>query len=393
MADEMTMDVVDNGGMASDFMSAYSQVVDDDGAPIDDGGAAEPQQQAQPQQQQPTQGNQQPPVPQMPQQQQQQPVQGQQQPQGNQEITGFASRFLKQDETGNSVFDAEAAHGFLFPQDGSGFAYRGPNFSQAMQQQAQQAQPQQGEVPQAPTDPKEAYRQERQQQIENWKNQMLVPIQAMREQLGQNIDPATKTFLDHQERIAVDKINRELLPDWELENRDKIFEQREQERTKEARMKQLSEKAAFNQSRLAQALGGEEQLGKFFFGETQRGPDGRVVSHTKGPGEDAVMHLFQLTNPDKINWTGEKLGNAMNEWWTEVSANEQNLALLYKMGRAQLVEELWPQLVGKIGAAKEAEIRGQRRTSLPQPSGVSRAQPTEMNEQQQLNQYFGFETV
>ncbi len=365
--------VVDNEAMTNDYFQEY-QEVDDEGNPTasdhtDTNEGSQP-----PENTQPTSGN------------DQQPDKSGNEGQQNQMPQGFASRFFKQDDEGEQVFDADAAHGFLFDENGPRFAYQ----ARAAQQQPPAQQPQQNQ--EQPNEEVPEWKRpivERQKREEHLMNQMLHPIQRARDTLGQNADPQTQQFLSWQEQQAREYVRNELLPQWEYERQQEQAKRQAEERQETERMAEYREKARINQAALAAKMGGEESFNQFFIGQQVQGPDGKT-QFQKGPASDAVNHLFEMQNPDKASLQGEELRTAMNQWWTKFSANQQNLHLLYELGLANLQRQLWPRLVDKIGAAKEKEIRGQQRAQTPPPSG-SNAIPNEGRKPgtgfQELDQY------
>lgn len=376
MAEMDTSAVVDNEGMANDYFSLYEPVNEDGSSRSDDSPTPAPQQ--------PAQGNEPQAAPQgaqPPQNQGSAPAQPQGQPAPEQ---GFYGRFFKQDEQGNQVFDAEAAHGLLFNPNGPNFSYQG-QFAQS-QQPAQQQQP--GQQPAQPNSQEEVppWKQplvERQNYEKQQAEQLLYGINQMRQQLGEalNQDPATAQFLAHQERLVREHIRDELIPKWEYERQAEQRKTEYEQQQQRERLTEYKSKAQANIGAMASQMGGEDAFNQFFFGQTVQGQDGKQ-QFVKGPATDALYHVFDLQNPDAKGLQGEQLQEKMNNWWHEFSANQNNLAFLYKMGVSELREKYWPKLVDKVGATKEAELRGQQRARMPDPSTL---QGVPQGNQQQMD--------
>lgn len=343
--EEMQGVQVDNEEMANDYFAEYEEIDESTGESLPPEGEDPAQQQ-----QQPSQGNR----------QQQEAQSGeQQQPTTPQ---GFSARFYKQGDDGSQQFDPEAFHGFAFNPNGPRFAYQRQQAAQQMpnQQPAQGNQQPEEEVP--------VWKKpvvERQRYEEQLRERMLYPIQRMREQLGQNLDPNTRMFLERQERLAIEHIRDELVPKWQCEQEETWRKQQYEEIEQRDRARQYEVKANTNIGALANEAGiGNDGLSEFFFGK--QGPDGK---HIPGPATDALNYFFDRDNPDAARLTGQQLQDAYQRWWNEFASNRANLNMLWDFGVAKLQREHWPDMVGKVRATQDTRTQQQHRGAVSQPSG------------------------
>lgn len=342
---------VDNAEMTDDYFSMYEEVDESTGESLPPESEESTQQQQQ-QQQQPAQGNQ----------GRQQQSQGEQQ-QPPTTPQGFSARFYKAGDDGQQQFDADAFHGFAFNPDGPRFAYQRQQVSQQMPNQQQPVQGNQQE-PQEEVPVWKKPVVERQRYEQELRERMLYPIQRMRENLGQNLDPNTRMFLEQQERLAIEHIRDELVPKWQYEQEENWRKQQHEEIEQRDRARQYEMKANTNIGALAnEAKIGTDGLSEFFFGKTVDG------KHVPGPATDALNYFFDRDNPDAARLTGHQLQEAYQRWWNEFASNRANLNMLYSFGIAKLREQHWPDLVGKVRATQNAQTQQRQRSVVPQGPG------------------------
>jgi hypothetical protein len=342
--------MVDNGAIADDYFSAYEEV-DGEGNPVVT------------EQQEPQGG--------------QNPDQGKQADASraapaktaqNDNANGFDSLFFKTDEKNQQVFDANAAHGFLFSENLPNFSYQR---QQAAPQQAQQQQTQ-TQAQQAPPEDVPEWKKpfvERQKYEQEQANQLLYGINKMREQLGSQIDPQTAQFLNYQEQYVKQYIREELLPKWEFDQKIEQEKAANESREREFKYREYEAKANTNRAQIAEKMpGGDKGFEQFFFGSVMNG------KHVPGYATDAVMHQFDIMNQDKAALQGDDFKKAFADWWYQYTANPKNLEFLYHAGIANFQRKNWDKMVGQVGKVKEAEIRQQQRGAMPLPQMTNQIQ-------------------
>ena len=345
---------VDQGDMADSYFDSYQEVDGEGNISQDD--PTVPQQPQQPTQ---PQGDNnmgvatavQPQAPQQPQ------SQGQ----------GFQSRFFQTDDKGNQSFDAQSAHSFLTPGEGLQFKYTRQEPTAPLQPVAPVAPvPPQEEVPEW----KKPFVAEQDYQTKQ-ADMMLLAVKKAREALGDNPSQEELRFLNWQEQQVKEHISQELLPQWRYEQQEKQAREGSEARERTEHLASCSQKSDANCSSLSSKIGGDEVFNQFFFGSA--GANGMFQP---GPATEAMQYAFDITNPDKRGLAGQEYTSAMKEWWGEFTAEPQNLNYLYNAGLNHLRTQMWPQLVDKIGATKEQEMQGQRRSGGLKSNGDNSVRQT-----------------
>lgn len=354
MSDELTVDVaVDNEGMSNDYFDNF-EMVDDDGNPIEESSSSD---QPKPEKTEnvDNSGKQ----------------TGSEKPSGQSDSmpNGFIKRFFDTAEDGNPVLKSDDFHGFLY---GENFK---PNPWKPVERKFEQVQQQPNQNdPLAGVEPWRRPFVERENYAKQRADELLFPIQQIRESLGYGIDPQTKQFLDYQERMVREKIDKEMLPKWEYERQQKEQEQRAKDLERENTMKSVKSKSQANQSNLAQKMGGDDAYNEFFFGKLDQ--NGK---HIPGPVTDLINYMFDTANPEKKFSSVEEYQKEYSDWWDQQASDPARLNYLYEVGKALTLYRNFPHVRDKFVTTTEKNLSEKKRAATMPHNSDSKTRAPKSN--------------
>jgi hypothetical protein len=260
---------------------------------------------------------------------------------GAQKISGFASRFMKQDAKGGSVFDADGAMAFIKPGDGKDASFRyelKPRKGQEKQTDGADGKPKEPVNPyKQRIEERKKFREEQQGNLYFWKNKYA-------EALKGGYEPAQAlAYAEQQVKEHLD--TREA--DWLYEQEAKFAEERGKGELTAKELADARQSRVVNEQAFVQKLGGYEQYNEFLFGK--KGADGTIQ---KGYAADMVNMMFDIMNPDVDAVTPE----AMDQWWDRFASDPARLQMVYEFALARLQREIFPHLMQKaVTVHKETE--------------------------------------
>lgn len=253
------------------------------------------------------------------------------------ELSGFASRFLKKDEKGGSAFDADSALSFIKPGDGKDASFR----YELKPRKAAEDQPQ---APAEPVNPfkqrieeRKKWRTERESETYLWKKTYSDAIRA-----GYD-GPSALQAADGKVREHIEEKQAE----WEYEQENKNAEERNKSEIGVKQQAEARSARIANEQRYVQRLGGYEQYNEFLFGK--KGADGKM---SRGYASDFVSKLFDTMNPEAQQVTQEDMTN----WWDKFASDSGNMQLVFDVAMSRLQQDLFPRLMQKaVDVHKETE--------------------------------------
>jgi len=271
------------------------------------------------------------------------------------EVRGFARRFLKAGENGQSTFDAESALAFLKPEAGAPSRYE----LKPRKVEEKAVEKKDEGKPVEPVNPfkqrieeRKTWRTQRENEAYLWKNTYSEAINA-----GYDARTALR-IADERVRDYIEEKQAE----WEYENEAKNAEKKYQEELSAKQQAEARAARIANEGQYVQKLGGYEAYNEFLFGKSL--PGGKFEP---GYATDFVGRLYDMMNPDEKEVTPEK----MEAWWDRFASDKNNLRVVFDVALARLQQEIFPHLMRRAVEVHKETERQKEMSATRRPGGTA----------------------
>ena len=266
--------------------------------------------------------------------------------------TGFDARFFKKNEkSGKEEFDPDTALSFFTPKDGDKLRFSGYTPKTVIETKK--------DGDKTAIDPRD-FKALAKRDIEEEKK--------YRDGVREHLFLFQKRFGEyraagHEETASLQATARDIedyLGGILKEREYETSAQRKEREYKEAQdMKetaQLEQQARSNELVFANTLGGIEQYNSLMF--------------DKNLGGVVMNKLFDLMNPGFKVASQEELQGKMQQWYTRLASDMNNLQYVYEMALARLQMRHWPKIVERVRSAKATGDTKKAQATLKTPDGI-----------------------
>jgi len=277
-------------------------------------------------------------------------------------LSGFAQRFMKKGDKGESIFDSEGALSFIKPGNGKDAPFRYDLKPRKAAEATVDGKPAEPVNPfKQKIEERKTWRKERENEAFLWRNAYSEAINAGYEARGalQIADSKVRDYIEEKQA------------DWEYERETKSAEEKHRGELSAKQQAEARSTRLANEQQYVQKLGGHEAYNEFLFGK--KGPDGKAVP---GYASDFIGKLFDMANPDEKEVTVEK----MEQWWDSFASDRGNLQVVYEVGMARLQQELFPHLMQKAVSVHKETERQKEMGKARRPDGAARSLAPESEE-------------
>jgi len=361
---------IDQSAAADDFFDD-SDVVNDDGTPLDSGSDEGKSQ--------PTGEPKQPEAKDRPADQTKQP-EGPNAPKPAPKAAapkGFDEFFFKQDEkSGQSIFDTERAMSFLSPDNAK-------RFTQTPFKYKPEAAP--ATPPTPPKDEYEVMLEEQQKYNDNLKSGLTMYkniLGNVAQQYRYQLPPEVQQLISEADRqieatinAEITKKNRETMVQWQRNLEKRLSERSQRELTTNELKTKAGVNLARHEAKFKEQFGDDQAFGKFMFGF----------------GADIMRKQFERESGTRLSdMTQSEATAKMGEWWHKIAAEPGDLDYMVNLVMSQWVMANKEHFfnAGKTAAQRSQAAQRKGRTSAPTNVNRQSAAPDEDKEMDAAKRYF-----